>query len=95
MRSREELEVLAAGLRPGKPPGDPAAMIDEAQRLRAAGLSVVETMFVVATAFDVSLGDAKATVLTGDVSGALIAEHSRLLDAVEADPRLTSTLDDL
>lgn len=95
MRSREDLEEVAAGLRACKLSGDPATMIGEAQRLRATGLSVVETMFVVATAFDVSLGDAKVTVLTSDVSGALIAEHSRLVDAVEAHSRLTSTLDEL
>lgn len=95
MRSGEDLEELAAGLRACKPSGDPATMIGEAQRLRAAGLSAVETIFVVATAFDVSLGDAKVTVLTSDVSGALTAEHSRLVDAVEADSMLTSTPDEL
>ncbi|MFF2623212.1 hypothetical protein [Oerskovia jenensis] len=95
MRSREDLEELAAGSRACKPSDDPATMVGEAQRLRAIGLSVVETMFVVATAFDVSLGDAKVTVLTSDVSGALIAEHSRLVDAVEARSRSTSTPDEL
>ncbi|QDW62904.1 hypothetical protein [Oerskovia sp. KBS0722] len=95
MRSREALEAVAAGLRVCEPSGDPATMMGEAQRLRAAGLSVVETMFVVAKAFDVSLGDAEVAVVSSDASGALMAELSQLLDAVEADPRFRPALDGL
>ncbi|MHA7132599.1 hypothetical protein [Oerskovia turbata] len=91
MRTREELEAVAADLRGQKASGQPLTAACEAQRLIAGGFSVVESMFVLVKAFDISLGDAKLTVLTNDRSGALMAEHAAFLAVVDADPRFRST----
>ncbi|MGC4938395.1 hypothetical protein [Kribbella sp. DT2] len=61
--------------------------------LRQQGCSMIETIYLIHRAFDVSLGDAKGLVMTAEAkrTGSTGFEdfHQQLEDAIEADPDVT------
>ena len=69
MKARAELDEIAGSLRVREATGEVLDPRTEAIHLRRSGHSVVETMVILATAFDLGLDDAKELMIRLAASG--------------------------